>query len=151
MSRTEEERAAVSALVDRILERGRLHQREIEGEIGVRDGGIGLAKTRFVDEILSYAKTEAIEFADNLIGAEVTVREQYLDPNEEEPVPNQADEAVQNFQRKQRIALAEYHNPTQPAAQPIDDDDIVRIDPKTAQVSDEPSRLVNDERSEAEA
>lgn len=102
---------AVTDLVLQILQRGRLNQQEVEGKLTVRDMGVNMAKIRFVQEIMTLAKTEAIALADQIIGKERSVEMRYLDINDEDPTPNQADLAVVEFQREQRLALATYQNP----------------------------------------
>lgn len=87
---------------------------------------------------MSIICSEAIELADRLIGKEIEVRTFYADPMDEEPTEHPGDVAVRDFQRKQRLMLAEYQNP-----------DPERVDPKTAQVTE--TALINEELSEAEA
>lgn len=55
-----EYRELVGDLVDRILERGRLSQLEQEGKIGVKDGGISMRRTAFINEIIDLAKPEPV-------------------------------------------------------------------------------------------
>lgn len=105
---------AVNKLVSRILERGRLHQLEIQNEIGVRDGGVELAKINFAHEILSLARTEASSLGDKIIGKYIVVRSGYKETNDDTLYPNEMDKAVRDFQKGQRAILDEYINPQVP-------------------------------------
>lgn len=156
----EELEEAVNKLVEDILHRGRLNQREIMGEIAVRDGGINMAKANYIRKIMTLAENEAVLLADKLIGKDVEVRTVHNDIMDEESQPHLGDEAVKNFQIRQRITLAEYQNP-QPktedwpgqsegvSAMAGDTYEPERVDPKTSKVTD--TALLNDELSEAEA
>lgn len=90
---------------------------------------------------MSIICNEAIDFADKLIGPEIEVRKYLADPMDEELTEHPGDVAVRDFQRKQRLMLAQYQN--------AGEDDPVPVDPKTAKVTD--TALLNEERSEAEA
>ncbi len=55
-----EQREEVGDLVDRILERGGQAERERRGEIGVKDGGISIRRTQFINEILYLMTPEPV-------------------------------------------------------------------------------------------
>jgi len=100
----------INDLVLKILQRGRLNQQELEGKIGVRDGGINMAKNHFVREFIALSKQQTIAFADELIGPDRLIHSN-TDLQEGEEIMDKADKAVFDFQVNQRIKLAEYQNP----------------------------------------
>lgn len=102
---------ALTEIVDRIIERGRLSQLEREGKIGVKDGGLSLRRIHFVEELKQFAKTEAIALAEQLIGPDRKIRKSFVDISDDEPVENPSDVAVHAFQGSQKEILEHYKNP----------------------------------------
>lgn len=62
-----EYRELVGDLVDRILERGRLSQLEAEGKLLVKDGGLSMRRTAFIEEILALDKPIVMHQQDSTI------------------------------------------------------------------------------------
>ena len=124
---------ALTEIVDRIMERGRLSQLEREGKIGVKDGGITLRRIQFVQELKQFAKTEATSLAEELIGEDRKVRVSFTDISDEEPVENPSDVAILAFQKSQREILAHYENPTRTPVMHYQDETVTarsgRVDP----------------------